>query len=334
MTGRSSRPNLVVIGTGGTIAGAGASSANTSAYQAAVIAVDDIIAAIPAIRDIANVKGEQIFQIDSADFTSGHLLKLAHRVSQLLKSHDVDGIVITHGTDTMEETSYFLNLTVKSSKPVVMLGAMRPGTAMSADGPLNLYNAVVVAASKHAAGMGTLVVMNDEIHTARDVTKTHSLKVETFQSPYGPLGYVVESKPLFYRAPIRPHTLRTEFDIDEIQSLPEVSIVYAHGGMGRAPYDAFAAAGSKAIIHAGFGNGSVPDYMEAALRELRAKGVFIARASRAGSGAVIRNGSAADDENDWIVVDDQNPQKARLLMALALTKTASTKELQDMFWKY
>jgi glutamin-(asparagin-)ase len=176
--------------------------------------------------------------------------------------------------------------------------------------------------------------MNDEIHTARDVTKTHSLKVETFRSPYGPLGYVVESKPLFYRAPIRPHTLHTEFDIDEIQSLPEVSIVYAHGGMGRAPYDAFAAAGSRAIIHAGFGNGSVPDYMEAALRELRAKGVFIARASRAGSGAVIRNGSAADDENDWIVVDDQNPQKARLLMALALTKTASTKELQDMFWKY
>ena len=229
---------------------------------------------------------------------------------------------------------YFLNLTLKSRKPVVLVGAMRPGTALSADGPLNVYNAVVVAASKQAAGLGTLVVMNDEIHSARDVTKTNSLKVETFRSLYGPLGTVVESQLRFYRAPIRPHTLQSEFDIDKIQSLPEVNVVYTHGNMSRVPYDAFVAAGTKAIIHMGFGNGSVPDYLDSALREIRAKGVFIVRTTRTGSGAIVRNGETNDDKNDYIVVDDQNPAKARILMALALMKTNSTAELQKIFWKY
>ena len=328
------KPNVVIIGTGGTIAGAGASSTNSGAYQSAVIAIDKIIAAVPEVKKVANVKGEQIFQIGSESFNNERLLKLAHRVSELLKSDDVDGIVITHGTDTLEETSYFLNLTLKSRKPVVLVGAMRPGTALSADGPLNVYNAVVVAASKQAAGLGTLVVMNDEIHSARDVTKTNSLKVETFRSLYGPLGTVVESQLRFYRAPIRPHTLQSEFDIDKIQSLPEVNVVYTHGNMSRVPYDAFVAAGTKAIIHMGFGNGSVPDYLDSALREIRAKGVFIVRTTRTGSGAIVRNGETNDDKNDYIVVDDQNPAKARILMALALMKTNSTAELQKIFWKY
>jgi glutamin-(asparagin-)ase len=328
------KPNLVVIGTGGTIAGAGASSANTSAYQSAVVPVDKVIAAVPEIRNIANVKGEQIFQIGSESFNNERLLKLAHRVSDLLKSSEVDGVVITHGTDTIEETAYFLNLTLKSSKPVVLVGSMRPGTALSADGPLNLYNAAVVAASPEAAGKGTLVVMNDEIHTGRDVTKTNSVKVETFKSPYGPLGYVVESKPMFYRTVSRPHTLQTEFDIDTINSLPEVHIVYAYGNMSRAPYYALANTGTKAIIHAGTGNGSVADYITDTLRELRSKGVLIVRATRTGSGPVVRNGEAPDDKYDWLVTGDQNPQKARLLMALALTKTTDSKQLQQILWKY
>lgn len=328
------KPNLVIIGTGGTIAGAGASSANTSAYQSAVVAIDKLIAAVPEVKNIANVRGEQIFQIGSESFDNGRLLKLTHRVSDLLKSNDVDGVVITHGTDTIEETSYFLHLTLKSSKPVVLVGAMRPGTALSADGPLNIYNAVVVAASAQAAGQGTLVVLNDEIHTARDVTKTNSFKVETFRSPYGPLGYIVESKALFYRAPIRPHTTQTEFDIDQIQSLPEVGVAYGYTNMSRAPYDAMVAAGMKAIIHAGTGNGSIADYMDDAVKAARAKGVFIVRTTRTGSGVLVRNGEVNDDKNDYIVVDDQNAQKARLLMALALTKTADTKELQKIFLKY
>lgn len=330
----ATRQNLVLIGTGGTIAGAGNSSSSTSIYKSAVLAVDKVIAAVPEIQQVANIKSEQIFQIGSESFNNERLLQLARRVSQLLKSDEVDGIVIMHGTDTIEETSYFLNLTLKSSKPVVLVGSMRPGTALSADGPLNLYNAVVVAASKEAAGKGTLVVMNDEIHSARDVTKTNSLKIESLKSLYGPLGMVIESQVRFYRAPARPHTLQTDFDIEQIQSLPEVNIVYTYGNMNRIPYDAYVAAGTKAIVHAGFGNGSIPDYLDAVLKEVRARGVFVVRTTRTGSGAVVRNGETNDDENDYIVVDDQNPAKARLLMTLALTKTSDTRELQRIFWKY
>lgn len=327
-------PTLILIGTGGTIAGAGGSSAHASAYALAMLPVDGIVAAVPEIHQVANVRVEQIFQIGSESFNNERLLQLTQRVSGLLKSDDVDGVVILHGTDTIEETSYFLNLTLKSAKPTVLVGSMRPGTALSADGALNLYNAVVVAASQEASGKGTLVVMNDEIHGARDVTKANSLKVEALRSLYGPLGMVVESQVRFYRAPIRPHTLQTDFDIDRIRNLPEVHVVYAHSNMNRVPYDAYVAAGTKAIIHAGFGDGSIPDYLHAVLRDVRAKGVFIVRATRTGGGAVVRNGQSNDDENDYIVVDDQNPAKARLLMALALTKTSDTRELQKIFWKY
>ncbi|HWS63318.1 MAG TPA: asparaginase [Steroidobacteraceae bacterium] len=328
------KPKIVIIGTGGTIAGAGHSSANANAYQSAVVAVDKLISSLPEIKNVADVKGEQIFQIGSESFNNERLLRLAHRISDLLKSKDVDGIVVTHGTDTLEETSYFLYLTIKSDKPVVLVGSMRPGTALSADGPLNLYNAVVVASDKSSAGKGTLVVMNDEIHSARDVTKTSSVKIEAFRSLYGPIGTVVESQVRFYRLPSRPHNLQSEFDIDRIQSLPEVNVVYTHENMSRVPYDAFVAAGSKAIIHMGFGNGSVPDYIDGVLKEVRAKGVFVVRATRTGSGLIVRNGETDDDKNDYIVVDDQNPAKARLLMALALTETSDTKELQNIFWKY
>lgn len=331
---QETRPRIVILATGGTIAGAGATSANVSAYQSAVVGVDRLIAAVPEIKNIADVRGEQILQIGSESFNNERWLTLARRVSALLNSPDVDGIVITHGTDTLEETAYLLNLTLKSDKPVVLTGAMRPSTALSADGPLNLYNAVVVAASPQSAGMGVLVVMNDEIHSARDVTKSNSVKVETFHSLYGPLGTVVEGQPRFYRAPIRPHTTQSEFSVDDIAAMPEVDIVYTHGNMNRLSLDAFTDHGAKALIWAGFGNGSVPDYMDAALKETRAKGVFIVRTTRTGSGAIVRNGEADDDKNDYIVVDDQNPARARLLMALALTKTTDTGRLQQIFWKY
>lgn len=328
------KANVVIIGTGGTIAGAGASSVNTAAYQSAVVPVDKIIASVPEMQKIANIRGEQIFQIGSESFNDERLLKLGKRVSALLKQDDVDGIVITHGTDTIEETAYFLNLTLKSNKPVVVVGSMRPGTALGADGALNLYDAVLVASSKDAVGKGTLVVMNDEIHSGRDVTKTNSFKVETFRSPYGPLGYVVEGKLLFYRLPARPHTMATEFDIDKINSLPRVDIAYNYGNVSRVAYDAFAAAGAKAIIHDGTGNGSASEFIVPVLREIRGKGIQIVRATRTGSGVVIRNGEQPDDKYDFVVTDDQNPQKARILTALALTKTNDSKELQNIMWKY
>jgi glutamin-(asparagin-)ase len=328
------KPNIVIIGTGGTIAGLGSSSVNVSAYQSAVVAVDKLIAAVPELQNVANVKGEQIFQIGSESYNNERWLKLGKRVAELLKSKDVDGVVITHGTDTIEETGYFLNLTLKSNKPVVIVGAMRPGSAMSADGPLNIYNAVIVASDKNAAGKGVLVVINDEIHSARDISKTNTVKVETFRSLYGPLGTIIEGKPSYYRLPARPHTMQTEFDISKIDSLPEIGVVYAHGQMSRVPYDAFVNAGVKAIIHVGTGSGSVADYMVPVLKEVRSKGVIVVRASRTGSGPVVRNGEANDDELDYVVTDDQNPAKARILLSLALTKTTDTKELQKIFWKY
>ncbi len=327
-------PNLVIIATGGTIAGAGASSINTADYDSAKIAVDKIIAAVPELKLVARVRGEQLFQIGSESFDDARLLQLGKRVSALLKQPDVDGVIITHGTDTIEETSYFLNLTLKSDKPVVVVGSMRPGTALSADGPLNLYNAAVVAGSPDARGKGVLVVMNDQIHTARDVTKTNSVKVETFQSPYGPLGVVVESKPYFYRLPARPHTLASQFDIDQITSLPKVSIFYAAVSMDPAILTATAPPGVRALIYAGTGDGSVADYMEAPLKAIRARGVVVVRATRTGSGMVLRNGEETDDANDWIVTADQNPQKARMLMSLALTQTADTQALQAILYRY
>ncbi|CAG9182411.1 asparaginase [Cupriavidus pinatubonensis] len=328
------KANIVIIGTGGTIAGAGASATNTAAYQSAVVPVDKIIASVPEISKVANVKGEQIFQIGSESFNNERLLKLGKRVSELLKQPDVDGIVITHGTDTIEETAYFLNLTLKSDKPVVVVGSMRPGTALGADGALNLYDAVLVASNPASRGKGTLAVLNDEIHTGRDVTKSNTFKTETFRSPFGPLGYVVEGRTLFYRLPARPHTTQTEFDIDKIDKLPEVAVVYAYGNANPASIDAAVKSGAKAIIYAATGNGSVGDYMVEPLKAARAKGVQIVRASRTGSGVVVRNAEQPDDKYDWIVTDDQLPQKARILMALALTKTNDSKQLQQVMWKY
>ncbi|MGY2490010.1 asparaginase [Cupriavidus sp. CP313] len=328
------KANIVIIGTGGTIAGAGASATNTAAYQSAVVPVDKIIASVPEISKVANVKGEQIFQIGSESFNNERLLKLAKRVSELLKQPDVDGIVITHGTDTIEETAYFLNLTLKSDKPVVVVGSMRPGTALGADGALNLYDAVLVASNPASKGKGTLAVLNDEIHTGRDVTKSNTFKTETFRSPFGPLGYVVEGRTLFYRLPARPHTQQTQWDIDKIDKLPEVAVLYAYGNANPAAVDAAVKSGAKAIIYAATGNGSVGDYMVESLKAARAKGVQIVRASRTGSGVVVRNAEQPDDKYDWIVTDDQLPQKARILMALALTQSNDTKALQQVFWKY
>ncbi|MBY4947746.1 asparaginase [Cupriavidus respiraculi] len=328
------RANIVIVGTGGTIAGAGASAINTAAYQSAVVPVDKIIASVPEISKVANVKGEQVFQIGSESFNNERLLTLGKRVSQLLKQPEVDGVVITHGTDTIEETAYFLNLTLKSDKPVVVVGSMRPGTALGADGALNLYDAVLVASNPASRGKGTLVVLNDEIHTGRDVSKTNTFKTETFRSPFGPLGYVVEGRTLFYRLPARPHTLQTQWDIDTITALPEVAVVYAYGNVNPAAVDAAVRSGAKAIVYAATGNGSVGEYMVEPLKAARARGVHVVRASRTGSGVVIRNGEQPDDKYDWIVTDDQLPQKARILMALALTQTNDSKALQQIFWKY
>jgi glutamin-(asparagin-)ase len=305
------KPGVVILATGGTIAGAGASVTNSATYQAAKVPVDKLIAGIPELANVADVRGEQTFQIASESFTNDKLLQLAKRISQLAKDPSVDGMVVTHGTDTLEETSFFLNLVVKTDKPIVVVGSMRPGSAMSADGMLNLYNAVVVAGSADARGKG-----------------------DAFSSQWGALGMVVEGRNYWFRAPVKRHTTQSEFDIDQIETLPEVQIVYGAGNMTPELYKAAVASGAKAVIHAGTGNGSVANYLVDTLRGIRSQGVHVIRSSRVDDGFVLRNGEQPDDKHDWVVAHDLNPQKAKILAAVALTKTSDSKELQRIFWQY
>jgi L-asparaginase type II len=328
-------PNVRILATGGTIAGTGSNSTTTIGYTAAKVGVDALIAAVPELSKVANVSGEQVFQIASESMGNEHWLTLAKRVNALLAQPDVDGIVITHGTDTIEETAYFLNLVVKSRKPVVIVGAMRPSTAISADGPINLYNATILAGSQEAVGKGVLVVLNDQINGARDVTKTNTSTLDTFKSPeLGLLGYMQDNRPHFYRMSTRRHTVETEFDVSGLTRLPTVDVVYGHANANRIAIDAFAAAGDQGLIYAGPGDGSLAAAVRPALTEARRRGLVIVRSSRVGQGIVARNGEANDDELDFVVSDTLNPQKARILLMLALTKTTDTRQIQRMFYTY
>lgn len=328
-------PNVVILATGGTIAGTGATSTTTVGYTAATVGVQTLIQAVPELTKVANVTGEQVFQIASENMGNGEWLTLAKRVNVLLAQPNVDGIVITHGTDTLEETAYFLDLVVKSRKPVVLVGSMRPSTALSADGPINLYNAVILAGTPEAVGKGVLVAMNDQIHAARDVTKTNTSTPDTFKTPeLGMLGYFQGSHAFFYHQPIRKHTIDTEFDVSKLTALPQVDIAYGYANVGPVVVEALTAAGAKGIIHAGVGDGSLATKVIPALKAARAKGVVIVRASRVGQGILARNGEANDDLLDFVAADTLNPQKARILLMLALTKTHDTREIQRMFYTY
>lgn len=332
-------PRIALVATGGTIAGAGSApgAGASAAYTSAVVSARELVAAVPGLDRLGELRAEQIFQIDSADFTDAHLLQLARRVDALCARSDVDGVVITHGTDTMEESAWFLHLTVRSSKPIVLTGAMRPGTALAADGPANLRDAVAVAAHPTSGGRGVLVVMNEEIHSARDVAKVHATRLNAFASPNGALGRVLEGAPRWTRAVTRPHTTSSEFDIGALQGhdvLPLVGIVTSHGNMRREIHDAWVALGARAIVHAGFGGGTVPSYLKPVFRELCARGVIIVRASRVSAEPVIRNANFDDDACASVVADDHNAQHARLLAALALTRAADAAALQQLFLRY
>ncbi|HWW68805.1 MAG TPA: type II asparaginase [Duganella sp.] len=327
--------HVTILATGGTIAGSGATSTTTVGYTAATVGVERLIAAVPELAKVAQVKGEQVFQIASENMSNEHWLVLAKRVNTLLAQPDVDGIVITHGTDTLEETAYFLDMVVKSHKPVVLVGAMRPSTALSADGPINLYNAVLLAASKEAVGKGVLVALNDQIQGARDVTKTNTSTLDSFKTPeLGMLGYIQGNKPYFYHASTRKHTTDTEFDISKLNALPQVDIVYGYANVSPVALNALVAAGAKGIIHAGVGDGSLASKVVPSLTAARKQGVLIVRSARVGQGIVARNGEANDDELDFVVSDTLSPQKARILLMLALTKTSDSKEIQRMFYTY
>ncbi len=312
------KPRIVLLGTGGTIAGHADSALSTSAYDCSVLAIDDILAALPAASQIADIVSEQIFQLGSENFGSEQLLQLGKRIATLLRSDDVDGIVVTHGTDTLEETAYFLHLTLPSDKPVVIVGAMRPPSSLSADGPLNLFNAFVAACSPSSRGQGTLVIANDEIHTARDVAKISTFKLEAFQSPFGPLGYVIEGRAVYYRHVARRHTMASQWSVDRIDALPNVGIVYGHNGIDPVIVEAVLQSDMQALIFAATGNGNIAASLIPLLVRARQRGIRIVRASRTGSGLVMRNAAQPDDCYGWVVADDHIPQKARILTMVAL----------------
>ncbi|MBZ7933460.1 type II asparaginase [Campylobacter sp. LH-2024] len=327
------KPKIVILATGGTIAGSIDSELETTGYKAGVIGVETLIKAVPQIKDIAQVSGEQIANIDSSNMNDEIWLKLAKKINELLKK-DVDGIVITHGTDTMEETAYFLNLTVKSNKPVVLVGAMRPATAMSADGPKNLYNAVALAANENAKNKGVMIAMDDKILGARGVVKTHTLNVDAFTSPdFGNLGYIVDGKVFFYNTISKDHTTKTPFDVSKLKTLPKVDILYTYSndGSGVAAKALFEN-GTQGLVIAGSGAGSIHENQKEVLKDLIKKGLKVVVSTRVVAGSVAIN---KDDQNlGFISAQNLNPQKARVLLMLALTKTHNNAQIQKYFEKY
>lgn len=329
-------PVVVVLSTGGTIAGRGGSSTSLSEYKSGEILGSELVDAVPEIRRYANVRVEQIVNIGSTNLTTAVWLKLAQRINEIFATDPkVAGVVVTHGTNTMEETAYFLNLTVKHENPVVLVGAQRPATAISADGPLNLLNAIRTAGSSEARGKGALIVMNDEINGARDVTKSNTYRAEAFRSgELGFLGYVDADKVTFYRASTKRHTARSEFDVTGLAALPKVEILYSYLETGTAPIKALGEAGVGGIVIAGTGAGGMSNGERAAIKALGPLDTrpVIVRSNRTGNGRVIPRKDY--DAEGMVPGDNLNPQKSRVLLMLALTRTRDLTEIRRIFSEY
>ena len=328
------KPNVVILATGGTIAGSGETQTQAG-YSSGQVGVDVLLEAVPQIRELADVSGEQVANVGSQDMSDAIWLELATRVSELVASPGVDGVVITHGTDTIEETGYFLNLVVRSDKPVVLTASMRPSTALSADGPLNIFNAVAVAADPEAKGRGVLIVANDDIHGARGITKTSTTDVQTFQSPErGVIGVSLYGVSRYFRKPYRTHTAKSEFSIQGVRSLPRVDIIYINADVSPDLIDSAVANGANGLVMAGVGNGNMTGPALEAVKRAIEKGVVVVRSTRVPSGMVGRNGEVNDDEVGTVASGDLNAPKARVLLKLALLKTQDPVAIQSYFDRY
>lgn len=322
------KPNIHILATGGTIAGTGTAT-NVSRYTAGQVSIAQLIEAVPQINEIADVTGEQIVNIGSQDMNDEVWLILAKRVNELLDDPGTDGIVITHGTDTMEETAYFLSLTTGGGKPVVITGAMRASTAISADGPANIYNAVVAAADPESAGMGVTVVMNGLIYQAKDVTKTNTLNLHAFQAPdAGALGYIYNNKAVYNRKPAYDNAV---FDVRGMEKLPKVGIVYGHSNIDPDMVQHMLKNGYQGIVYAGVGNGNIHKDIFPVLEKARKKGIQVVRSSRVPTGPTTLDNEVDDDAYQFIAAQQHNPQKARILLMLALTETDDWKDIQTYF---
>jgi len=323
-------PHIVILATGGTIAGSAPANTQTIDYKAGELGVQTLIDALPELKNIAQIEGEQIVNIDSKNMTSDIILALSNRVNELLAKDDIDGVVITHGTDTLDETSYFLNLTVKSDKPIVFTAAMRPSTAISADGPMNLLEAVSVAATPKAKDRGVMIVTNDRIGSARFTTKTNTTTVDSFHATeQGALGVIVGGKPHFETKIDKRHTKDSIFDVSSVQTLPKVVIIYGYQDDPQYLYDAAIANKVDGIVYAGTGDGSVSDRSRNGINKALDSGIVVVRSSRTGNGIVSES-----DIEPGIASDSLNPAKARILLMTALTKTRDPNIIQQYFHDY
>ncbi len=308
------RPNIAVLATGGTIAGASPSTTEAS-YTSGRLSIGALLEAVPELGGLARLTGEQVAALGSQDMTGAIWLELARRVADLGARDEIDGIVITSGTDTIEETAFFLHLVVTTNKPVVLTGSMRPPSSLSADGPLNLYNAVAVAADPEARGKGVLVVANDKIHGARSVVKANTTVVDTLQSPgRGLIGTVHFGETRYFRGPAHGHTLANPFSVDGVGALPRVDIVFAHADMDGELIEAAVAAGARGIVLAGVGSGNLSSPALEVLTATAARGVTCVRSTRLPTGFVARNVEIDDDQGGFIAAYDLSPQKARVLL--------------------
>jgi L-asparaginase len=330
------KPKVAFIGTGGTIASVGIGPLDLQNYGATgkVMHADEIIARFPETAQVADVvpvryRNIPSTAIDFADWKA--LVLLCEKLAS--ENPDLAGIVIGHGTATLEETAYFLNLTLKIDLPVVLVGAQRPSSALSTDAGLNLVNAIRVAASPEARGMGVLVLLNDEIQAAREATKTSTLRLQTFRSrDFGVLGHADGDAIAFYRRPIRRCYPETEFDIRTLDVIPRVDIAYAYAGGDGTAVRAFTAAGAKGIVSAGFAPGFAPPGEFEALKEAVAQGIVVVQCTRAGSGRTFRGSRLANA--GFLIADNLNPQKARILLSLSLTVTSDQEQITRVFRTY
>ncbi len=326
-------PTIALLATGGTIAGSGV-DASLGSYKSGELGIIELLKAIPNhLIKIARIQGEQISNSGSQDMNEEIWFKLAKRAQELLDDSRIQGVVITHGTDTLEESAYFLNLVLHSTKPVVLVGAMRNASSLSADGALNLYNALSVALNEKSANKGVLVVMDDNIFSAREAIKTHTTHTSTFKAlNSGAIGSVYYGKTRYYMQPLRKHTTESEFSILELNPpLPKVDIIYTHVGMTPDLFQASLNSHAKGVVIAGVGNGNVSAGFLKAMQEASQMGVVIVRSSRVGSGEIT---SGEIDDKTFITSDNLNPQKARVLLQLALTKTNDKAKIQEMFEEY
>lgn len=331
------KPRIAFIGTGGTISFKGRSSLDLWEYMdhGTLIAVSEILAHFPEVAETVDIVPFDFRRVESTDLQPEDWHELVDKIHEVDKSGEaIDGIVVTHGTASLEETAYFLHLTVKTALPVVVIGAQRPSSGFATDAGSNLLAAVRTAASKEARGLGVVTILNEEIQCARDVTKGSTLRLEAFRTPdLGMLGYAdPDGTTAIYRKPARPHTADTEFDLDKVSTFPRVDIVASYAGADGAAIDAAVAAGAKAVIVSAFAPGLLTPSQREAVERARAKDIIIIFSSRAGSGRVIRRETMRD--RGIVAADNLNPQKARVLALLALTQSTDPDEIQRMFDTY